>query len=170
MINLTSNTIKGIKNSKIAKNEKNDCFVRALAAATDMDYDTTHQEVKDQFGRKNNKGTENHMIIGQMLNAEENGLMIGDKRFSVKVLGKARTHNTYKLYGELIKRKKTVKSFIKDNPKGSFILTVSKHALAIVDGKLIDNKGEEFRPTRKVDGAYKINKPVSKNVQLNLFQ
>ena len=170
MINLTSNSIKGINNSKIAKNEKNDCFVRALAAATDMDYDTTHQEVKDQFGRKNNKGTENHMIIGQMLNAEENGLVIGDKRFSVNVLGKARTHNTYKLYGESIKRKKTVKSFIKDNPKGSYVLTVSKHALAIVDGKLIDNKGEEFRPTRKVDGAYKINKPVSKNVQLNLFQ
>ena len=170
MINLNSSSIKGIKNSEIAKNENNDCFVRALAAATDMDYDTTHQEVKEQFGRVNKKGTENHMIIGQMLNAEENGLLIGDKKFSVKVLGKARTHNTYKLYGDLIKRKKTVKSFIKDNPKGSFVVTVSKHALAVVDGKLVDNKGEEFRPTRKVDGAYKINKPVSKNVQLNLFQ
>ena len=170
MINLTTSTIKGITNSEIAKNENNDCFVRALAAATDMDYDVTHKEVKDQFGRVNKRGTENHMIIGQMFNAEENGLVIGDKRFSVKVLGKARTHNTYKLYGNLIDRKKTVKSFIKDNPKGSFVVTVSKHALAIVDGKLIDNKGEEFRPTRKVDGAYKINKPVSKNVQLNLFQ
>lgn len=168
MINLTSKSIKGIVNSEIAKNEKNDCFVRALAAATDMDYDTTHQEVKDQFGRVNNKGTENHMIIGQMLNAEENGLVIGDKRFSVKVLGKARTHNTYKLYGEIIKRKKTVKSFIKDNPKGNYVVTVSKHALAIVDGKLIDNKGEEFRPTRKVDGAYKIKSKQLDN-QLKLF-
>ena len=63
-----------------------------------------------------------------------------------------------------------LKSFIKDNPKGNYIVTVSKHAFALKDGKLIDNKGEEFRPTRKVDGAYKINKPVSKNVQLNLFQ
>ena len=168
MINLTSKSIKGIVNSEIAKNEKNDCFVRALAAATDMDYDTTHQEVKDQFGRVNNKGTENHMIIGQMLNAEENGLVIGDNRFSVKVLGKTRTHNTYKLYGELIKRKKTVKSFIKDNPKGNYVVTVSKHALAIVDGKLIDNKGEEFRPTRKVDGAYKIKSKQLDN-QLKLF-
>ena len=170
MINLTSSTIKGITNSEIAKKENNDCFVRALAAATDMDYDTTHQEVKEQFGRVSKKGTENHMIIGQMLNAETNGLLIGDKRFKVNVLGKARTHNTYKLYGEHIQRKKTVKSFIKDNPKGSFVLTVSKHALAIVDGKLIDNKGEEFRPTRKVDGAYKITKPESKNVQLSLFE
>ena len=170
MINLTSNSIKGIKHSEIAKNENNDCFVRALAAATDMDYDTTHQEVKEQFGRVDKRGTENHMIIGQMLNAESNGLLIGDKKFNVKVLGKSRTHNSYKLYGEIIKRKKTVKSFIKDNPKGSYVVTVSKHALAVVDGKLIDNKGEEFRPTRKVDGVYKIIKPVSKDIQLNLFQ
>ena len=54
-----------------------------------------------------------------MLKAEEEGLKVGDITYSVKVLGKARTHNTYKLYGEVIKRKKTVKSFIKDNPKGS---------------------------------------------------
>ena len=39
MINLTTKSIKGIQQSKIAKNENNDCFVRALAAATDQDYD-----------------------------------------------------------------------------------------------------------------------------------
>ena len=170
MINLTTSSIKGIKSSEIAKSENNDCFVRALAAATDQDYDTTHEVVRTRFDRKSKKGTENLMITTQMLKAEDEGLKVGDITYSVKVLGKARTCNTYKLYGEVIKRKKTVKSFIKDNPKGSYVLTVSKHALAIVDGKLIDNKGEEFRPTRKVDGAYKINKPVSKNVQLNLFQ
>ena len=169
MINLTTKSIKGIQQSKIAKNENNDCFVRALAAATDQDYDTTHEVVKTKFDRKSKKGTENLMITTQMLKAEEEGLKIGDIKYSVKVLGKSRTHNTYKLYGEHIQRKKTVKSFIKDNPKGNYILTVSKHALAIIDGKLVDNKGEEFRPTRKVDGAYKINKPVSKNVQLKLF-
>ena len=155
--------------SNLAKNEKNDCFVRALAVATGSAYETAHEKAKSSFGRPDKKGTENLMITTQMLKAEDEGLKIGDIKYSVKVLGKSRTHNTYKLYGESIQRKKTVKSFIKDNPKGNFILTVSKHALAIIDGKLVDNKGEEFRPTRKVDGAYKINKPVSKNVQLKLF-
>ena len=60
------------------------------------------------------------------------------------------------------------KSFIKDNPKGTYILGVSKHAFTIKDGQLIDNKGEEFRPTRKVESAFKITPEVT-NVQLSLF-
>ena len=48
-------------------------------------------------------------------------------------------------------------------------MTVSKHAFALIDGKLVDNKGEEFRPTRKVDGAYSIVKPNLYGKQLQLW-
>jgi len=169
MINLSSKEIKGLNSSKIAKSEKNDCFVRALAAATEVDYDTTHEVVKNVFNRKSKKGTENIDIVTQMLNAEKEGLQIGDFNFNVKVLGKAHTKNTYKLYGEYVDRKKTVKSFIQDHPKGNYVVTVSKHAFAVKDGKLVDNKGEEFRPTRKVDGAYKIMSTSKVGKQLSLF-
>ena len=169
MINLNSSSIKGITSSKIAKKENNDCFVRALAAATDQDYDTTHEVVRTKFKRKIKKGVDNKNIVSRMLIAEDKGLRVGKTRYSVNVLGTDRITNTYKLRGEIIKRKKTVKSFIKDNPKGNFIVTVSKHAFALVDGKLIDNKGEEFRPTRKVDGAYSIVKPNLYGKQLQLW-
>ena len=169
MINLNSSSIKGITSSKIAKKENNDCFVRALAAATDQDYDTTHEVVRAKFKRKTKKGVDNKNIVSRMLIAEDKGLRVGKTRYSVNVLGTDRITNTYKLRGEVIKRKKTVKSFIKDNPKGNFIVTVSKHAFALVDGKLIDNKGEEFRPTRKVDGAYSIVKPNLYGKQLQLW-
>ena len=169
MINLNSSSIKGITSSKIAKKENNDCFVRALAAATDQDYDTTHEVVRTKFKRKTKKGVDNTTIVSRMLIAEDKGLRVGKTRYSVSVLGTDRITNTYKLRGEVIKRKKTVKSFIKDNPKGNFIVTVSKHAFALVDGKLIDNKGEEFRPTRKVDGAYSIVKPNLYGKQLQLW-
>ena len=169
MVNLNSSSIKGISSSKIAKKEKNDCFVRALAAATDQDYDTTHEVVRTKFKRESKKGVDNQNIVSRMLIAEDKGLDVGNIKYSVNVLGTDRTTNTYKLHGEFIKRKKTVKSFIKDNPKGSFIVTVSKHAFALVDGKLIDNKGEEFRPTRKVDGAYSIVKPNLYGKQLQLW-
>ena len=44
-----SNEIKGYQTSEIAKNEKNDCFVRAVAAATGSHYDTAHEYVKENF-------------------------------------------------------------------------------------------------------------------------
>lgn len=165
-----SKEIKGYSVSSIAKGEKNDCFVRAIASATDTNYDTAHSFVKDKFGRKSKKGTENIMIKTQMMKFEEEGLAIGEKEFNVKVLGKNEITNSYKLYGDIVRRKKTVKSFIKSYPKGTFIVGVSKHAFTVKDGVLIDNAGEEFRPTRKVDSAYKVvSKNSSTETQLTLF-
>ena len=161
-----SNEIKGYNLSEIAKNEKNDCFVRAVAAATGSNYDAAHSFVKEKFGRKNGKGTE--LVQAHMMNLEKNGMEIDGKEFKVSVLGSEKTTNKYKLYGEIVKRKKTVKSFIKDNPKGTFIVGVSKHAFTVKDGVLIDNAGEEFRPTRKVDCAFKID-GKEEVTQLSLF-
>ena len=92
---------------------------------------------------------------------------IGGKEFKVRKLKSWETTNSYKLYGELINRQKTVKSFRKDKPNGTYMVLVSKHAFTIKEGTLIDNVGEEWRPTRKVIGAYQFV-PVSKEVQLSL--
>ena len=161
-----SNEVKGYSNSKIAKGEKNDCFVRALAAATGSHYDSAHSYVKETFNRENGKGTQ--FVSLQMMKLEENGMNVGGKDFKVKVLPTEKITNKYKLYGEIVKRQKTVKSFIKDNPKGTFIVGVSEHAFTVKDGVLIDNAGEEFRPTRKVTSAFKIT-PEVENIQLSLF-
>ena len=50
---------------------------------------------------------------------EKDGIELGDDMFALQVLGESKITNQYKLYGELVNRMKTVKSFIKDNPKGS---------------------------------------------------
>lgn len=164
--NYASNEIKGYGNSQIAKKEKNDCFVRAVAAATGSHYDKAHEFVKSNFARKEGKGTEFTSLI--MMKLEEEGFSLDGKDFKVKVLPTERITNKYKLYGEVINRKKTVKSFMKDNPKGTFIVGVSKHAFTVKDGKLIDNAGEEFRPTRKVDSVFQISGNQVSN-QLSLF-
>ena len=169
MINLTVNEIKGYKSSQIAQKENNDCFVRALAAASGSSYDAAHKVAKEVFGREDRKGTQGINIATQMLKAEENGLDIEGVTYDVKVLGKEHTKNMYKLYGELVWRQKTVKSFIKDHQKGNYIVTVANHAFAIKDGKLVDNFNEEFRPTRKVQAAYKIVGERPTAVQLSLF-
>jgi len=168
MINLTTKEIKGYSNSAIAKSEKNDCFVRALAAGFEINYNDAHEIAKERFNRPDKRGTKNHEIVSGMKKIQKEGLVIGDVIAKVKVLEDLAIKNRYKLYGELIDRKKTVKSFIKDHQKGNYIVTVSKHAFVVKDGKLIDNHGEEFRPTRKVDGAYKISLPTD-TIQLSLF-
>ena len=45
--------------SEIAKSEKNDCVVRAIANAFKVNYDMAHVFVKENFDRKNGKGTFN---------------------------------------------------------------------------------------------------------------
>ena len=57
---------------------------------------------------------------------------------------------------------------MKDNPQGTFIVGVSKHAFTVKDGLLIDNAGEEFRPTRKVQSVFQIFGDSNTN-QLSLF-
>ena len=154
--------------SNLAKNEKNDCFVRALAVATGSAYETAHEKAKSSFGRPDKKGTPNENIVAQMLNYEMNGMTIGDNTYSVSVLGNKDTKNVYKLYGEKVLRQKTLKSFIESHPKGTYIVTVAKHALTIKDGEVMDWNSNKFLPTRKIQGAYKIESKVE-DKQLKLF-
>ena len=155
-------------NSKLAKNEKNDCFVRALAVATGSAYETAHEKAKSSFGRPDKKGTPSENRVAQMLNYEQSGMTIGDNTYSVTVLGNKDTKNVYKLYGEKVLRQKTLKSFIESHPKGTYIVTVAKHALTIKDGEVMDWNSNKFLPTRKIQGAYKIENKVVDN-QLKLF-
>ena len=154
--------------SNLAKNEKNDCFVRALAVATGSAYETAHEKAKSSFGRPDKKGTPNENIVAQMLNYEMNGMTIGDNTYSVTVLGNKDTKNVYKLYGEKVLRQKTLKSFIESHPKGTYIVTVAKHALTVKDGEVMDWNSNKFLPTRKIQGAYKIDSKKVDN-QLKLF-
>jgi len=159
-----SNSVISGTDSKKAKSEKKDCVVKAIASSTNVDYDTAHSWVKENFEREDKKGTSNWMISKRFKNQD---MEIGGKKFKVSKCKSWEVTNTYKLYGELINRQKTVKSFRKDKPNGTYMVLVSKHAFTIKEGTLIDNHGEEWRPTRKVIGAYKFS-PVSKEVQLSL--
>ena len=103
-----------------------------------------------------------------MMELEEKGMNINGKDFKVKVLPTEKITNSYKLYGEIVKRKKTVKSFIKDNPKGTYVVGVAGHALTIKDGEVFDWNANKFKPTRKVQSAYEIKSKKS-DAQLSLF-
>ena len=161
-----SEVINSYKESAKAKNEKNDCFVRAVAAASGSSYDAAHSYVKEVFGRQDRQGTQ--FVTSTMKTIEGKLQEFGQVKVRFEKLPKEKVVNTYKLYGELIDRQKTVKSFIKDNSRGTFIVLVANHAFTIKDGVLIDNQGEEFRPTRKVQGAFRVIEETV-DPQLKLF-
>ena len=161
-----SQVINNYKESVKARNEKNDCFVRAVASASGSSYDAAHKYVKDVFGREDRQGT--RFVDSTFLSIEGKLQEFGQVKVKFEKLPKEKIKNTYKLYGELIDRQKTVKSFIKTNPVGTFIVLVANHAFTIKDGVLIDNQGEEFRPTRKVQSAYRVIEETV-DPQLKLF-
>jgi hypothetical protein len=167
--NYSKDVIAGIKTSKVANKENNDCVVKAVAASTGVTYDTAHTFVKQTFNRVEGKGVLTKELVENMSKLSEVGVAkIGTKDVSFEVMPKQAITNMYKLYGELIHRQKTVKSFMESYPKGSYIVTVAKHAFAVVDGVMIDNVGTEYKPTRKVTGAYKVIDKTA-DVQLSLI-
>lgn len=166
---LSVNKNYSITDCELAKAERNDCVVRSLASAADVSYRTAHSFCKEVFGREDRKGTSNLGLTSGLLKAEKDGLKIGNKTFSVKKLGKVDIKNMYKLKGDIIWRKKTLKSFMQSHPKGTYLVMVAKHALTVKDGELLDWENNKFEPTRKVMDAFELKRKDNQSVQLSLF-
>ena len=150
----SSNAIKGYTESKIAKSESNDCVVRAIASAADMDYDSAHQFVKETFCRKNGKGTSGFHYTMNMMT--KNGNKINGK--SVEKI--TEEHNTM-LYYVVVKgvkklRNTTTGSFIKKYSKGTYVVTVKGHAFSIKEGVVIGNIEDGKKMKKHIDGVWKI--------------
>ena len=156
----TYEAIKGYTESVIAKNEINDCVVRAIASGFDIDYNRAHQFVKETFGRKDRQGT--FGFVSGMNQIAEERTRIGRK--TCKPMGKPLNERSsfytlnydVKVKGEKVTRQMTVGTFVKKNPKGTFILTVSRHAFTIKDGVVIGNFEDSKKKRMRVHAAWKI--------------
>jgi hypothetical protein len=158
--------------SEIAKGEKNDCVVRAIANACDVNYEQAHQYVTNTFDRKKGKGTmsftptlkqQPEMVfdnVGQ-LNLFEEGI----KRTVTHMGDKPKMKNGENVGGKLINKKYkhkpvayTVKEFARQFNKGNYILAVAKHALAIKDGVVVDNSNYQVGGYRRpVESAFMVS-------------
>jgi len=142
---ISSSYPKQAKNPKhcIPQVENNHCSVLSLTAASSLTYEEAHA-LHHKHGRENYKGTRTITLLKAY---SEAGFFVGG------IHGSTRSANCMKSakagFSSVIpcsflskaKEQKgcTVGSFVKANPKGKFILLVAKHALAVVDGNIIDN-------------------------------
>jgi hypothetical protein len=154
----TEKAIKGYEESEIAKNETNDCVVRAFASCFEVSYNYAHGYVKDYFGRKNRQGTYGTVI--KMTELAENRTQVNYKK--VKCLGKVNESNKrtleydVKVKGKKVKRKMTVGTFTKQNPVGTFFMLVSRHAFTIKDGVVIGNPEDSVMKKRRLLHAFEV--------------
>ena len=156
--------------SEIAKAEKNDCVVRAIANACDVNYEQAHKYVADTFNRKKGKGTQLFVSTLNEVSKTNGGEMEFD---NVGQLNMFETGITRKLKyvgeppkqgGDMINPKYkhkpvawTVKEFARKFNKGNYVLAVNKHALAVKNGVIVDNGDMQYGGYRRtVEAAYQV--------------
>jgi hypothetical protein len=136
--------------SVLARNEKNDCAVRAIANAFNVTYDTAHMFAATKLERKARKGVKAMFAKLDLLGSVTFDL------FSNTLFPETRT---YKLDGTLKPINTdythkdvsyTVKTFCTKYNKGTYIVLVNKHALTIKDGIVVDNPNYKFTGYRRV--------------------
>jgi hypothetical protein len=111
--------------------ELNDCTVRALANATGLTYESSH-ELLAESGRKQYKGHYIHTLYDAIVSK---GVWVKDC-----AAGKVSTI--------------TVARFISENPTGSYICLIRGHVFAVVDGVVHDSF--RCRPGARVRRYWKV--------------
>lgn len=133
--------------SDLAKQETNDCAVRAFMVSLGISYDQAHKFVKDNFKRENRKGTYTQMYMDNILGRQKNG-------YKMRLMGYHPSRawgDRKKLLNPKYKKETgyTVKSFMEQHPVGRYFIVVKGHALALVDGVLYGNQDEQYNGFRR---------------------
>lgn len=103
------------------EHEKNDCTVRAISHAFDIDYATAHDAVRQAFNRKDRDGCV---------------LPVRRQQFFLNaLLGKKFTVEHCKL-----KEKKSLSNVIEKFENGVYIVELHDHVFTIKDGVIYDNR------------------------------
>lgn len=125
--------------------ERADCTVVTMSKVSDLSYDDAHAWVAEHMQRKNRRGARTNKLVKALDSAGQiNG-------WTVKRLGFGRTRR----FSGGQDRKITLKTFIKQEPKGRFYMTVRGHAIAVIDGV----PGDDYTPLgRHVDMAWEFIK------------
>jgi hypothetical protein len=144
--------IIGYNESTIAKGERNDCVVRAMASTFGLSYDYAHKFVADEFEREPRKGT---FGTARKLKCRVHDVM----GIKYKIIPTADL-----LYpGSDIHQKKggkpvniPLRLFLERFPKGKYFVIKKGHAFSVIDGVVIGNVGEGERLKSKILFALKV--------------
>lgn len=176
-----NNTWKATAKERNAKNENNDCGVRAIASATGKSYDVAHKFAEEFLERKPRKGTFIYLFKEERVQKE----MAKTLGVKVKALHYVAKREMWQLKsGKVVKRKPvkgtpcksvwreqgeamwtkynetvarmTTKTFLKEFPKGTYLVTVAKHCFTIKDGVIYGNGSDATKLKARLLQAWEI--------------
>lgn len=110
-------------------NETNDCCVRAISIATGIDYAVIHK-LCEKKGREPRKGFHPHFAFGLRRGQKKKSCVYKGMRISLRKVGK---------------HEPTIPTFINKNPIGRFVCVKSRHAFAVIDGKVYSQQLDNSR-------------------------
>jgi hypothetical protein len=143
--------IIGYNESAIAKGERNDCVVRAVASTFGLEYNIAHRFVAEEFGRKPRKGTFNTAIkLSSLTNIKGIPYSVIPKA-NLTYPGSARHQKNGGKPTNI-----TLSMFIEKYPKGKYLVIKKGHAFSVIDGVVVGNKSDGNHLRVKIYFAIKV--------------
>lgn len=135
------------KLTKLQKEEKNDCVVKAISNAYGMTYNQAHAYAKENLERKDKTGTKGdwvHKIIEdkELPKSAIMGEMINGSMGMFTHYENVRT-------GTEIVCAMTVGTFLDMHKEGTYIIQVRRRAFVIKNGEILGNE-EDIKKTRTI--------------------
>ena len=152
----------------LSTRENNDCVVRAVSHAFEVDYVDAHHFCEHKLHRVTGNGvyTSRYMpLINQAFGKKLKQLGKASKYNDTRHVTRPQKSKTerYSHAKQKWVTKRVVKhvqykvnEFVKAHSEGNYIVTVNGHAFALVNGVIKGNWDDAKRLTRKVNSAYKV--------------
>ena len=160
-IDLVCTTSVSRRESLIARTETNDCVVRAFSAAFEVSYDKSHAFCAETLNRKPGRGT-----VGSSRYLSTVDSVLGKKVVGVgePIWPNSTELGLYTYYPapksdrakEPVRRSMTVKTFLKQYSKGTYLVYVPGHAFAIKDGVVYGNVEDAKRMRTRIWRAFQV--------------
>tara|TARA_Y100000389_G_scaffold201445_1_gene244196 strand:+ start:1627 stop:2160 length:534 start_codon:yes stop_codon:yes gene_type:complete len=155
--------------SMLSNKEDNDCVVRAVSHAFDVDYIKAHHFCEMKLHRKSGEGTYTSRYLPKVKQAFGSKIkqlgkfnkysktyryLTRDQKSKVERWSNAKQKYVFKREIKQVEYK--VCEFIKAHSEGRYLVTVKGHMFALIDGVIKGNWNDNKRLTRKVKSAYRV--------------
>jgi len=131
--------------------DRNYCTVSTLSATFEMSYDEAYSFASKEWGRKRGKGVATIDMLESFPQAV--GKDYAKKVLSQEVVRVKAEHDYKQPDGSTKTRDMTLSTFSKKYPRGKYYILVKGHALAIINGEIVDHTD---KPKRRIRYAWKV--------------